>query len=588
MKNLVKDIITLNINEIDSYNFPLNKVFGLEIINDGIKFCFIIKFSDTNKNLICCAPVAHQRNSKTSDGKLITPPYFDRWSWYKYFDESFIAFADPIFFYDENITVGWFVGDKNQWYLETVAKIITKLSKKQNIFPNNILFYSSSGGGFASVGLGTLIKGSKVIIDNSQLFIMNFHEGDKKNLFNTLYKEFPGCSKSEIIDKINYRLDVIELFKKYEYIPPIHCYVNLESDEDLYDQCIPFIEEIKNLKFYSNNLTVFLYKDEKEKPHAPMPSETTINIIKSFSNCYLYNAKEDNTNVLINNLNNNNNSLNNQILELKNKVKFLNDSITCNDTNTNKDYIHRLKKQNLERKEQQLQKKEEKLELKEQKLKQTENIMNEKEKELIKRDALLKEQEKSMTLKNKQIHEKEKKINEILIDLERNQKPNEKNISSKSYGRWELLAYDYATSTDYNNESFVKPRGNIERTNDGTILTGNWGDIFFSPNKNEFCYGSPIILELTVVDIKDSSHIRFQLYSEKQNLNITYVLSEFDIKNNNNVKIIYDGNELDLFIEDSLKSKKKVSFVENFRIGIQTFSSNASFKYKDVKVYKFD
>jgi hypothetical protein len=273
---------------------------------------------------------------------------------------------------------------------------------------------------------------------------------------------------------------------------------------------------------------------------------------------------------------------------LKNNVKFLNESISCNDANINKDYIHRLKKQNLERKERQLQKKEEKLELKEQKLKQTENIMNEKEKKLIKKDALLKEQEKSMTLKNKQIREKEKKINEILIDLERNQKPNEKIKSSKSYGRWELLAYDYATSTNYNNSSFVKPRGNIERTNDGTILTGNWGDIFFSPNKKEFCYDSPIIFELTVVDIKDSAHIRLQLYSKKQNLSITYGVSEFDIRKNHNVKIIYDGNELSLFIDDSLKSQKKVTFIENFRIGIQTFSSNASFKYKDVKVYKFD
>ena len=42
MEELVNNVITLDMDEIESYDFPLDDVFGLEVINKGIKFCFII------------------------------------------------------------------------------------------------------------------------------------------------------------------------------------------------------------------------------------------------------------------------------------------------------------------------------------------------------------------------------------------------------------------------------------------------------------------------------------------------------------------------------------------------------------------
>ena len=578
MKNLVKDIITLNINELEAYDFPLNKVFGLEVISEGIKFCFIIRFSSINKNLICCAPVAHQRDSKNSSGQLIKPPYFDRWSWYKYFDESFIAFADPIFFYDETITVGWFVGDKNQWYLEVVSKIIKILSKKQNILQNNILFYSSSGGGFASVGLGTLIKGSKVIIDNSQLFIMNFHKGDIDNLFNILHKEFPDLTQTEIIEKINYRLNVIELFKKYEYIPPIHYYVNLESDEDLFHQCIPFIKEIKKLKSYNDNLTLFFYRDEKEKPHAPLPVDASVNILKSFSKNYLYNIEESEKNTLISNLDNTNSILNNQILELKEENKLLNNYVRVNKDTIIDQNLFNSKKQKLKQKEEDLFKKE--------------SLITKKQKLLTDKDKKIIEKENYLTLKNKQLVEKEKQLNDLLIKLKFTEygfANNKKDIIfSEISDFWNIIVYDSATSNNHNDNSFVVPTGNHERTNEGSILSGNLGELFFTPTNDEYYHDCPIILELTAVEINDPSKMRFQVYSKKQKLNVTCSFDKLNIKKNDNVKLVYDGSILNIFVSDELKSSQNVTFTEKYRIGVQTFSDKAFFKYKNAKLYKFD
>lgn len=287
--SLVDKNIKLDYSEIDSFQFPLDEVFSLEINYENIKFCFIIKFSSNNKNLLCFGPGAHLRNQKTSDGKLISPPYFDRWSWYQFFEESFIAYADPIFFQDEKITLGWFVGDKKYWYVEILSEIIKKFSQKQNILSKNILFFGSSGGGFSSVCLGTLIKDSKVLINNSQLFVMNYYEWHVNCVLNLFEKQFPNLSKMDIVNKLKYRLDVVELFKKENYIPPITYYVNTESLADVYNQCMPFLNKIPNLNCFNGDLDVKFYKEEKEFPHLPLDNEKTINIIKEYSKVNLYN-----------------------------------------------------------------------------------------------------------------------------------------------------------------------------------------------------------------------------------------------------------------------------------------------------------
>lgn len=289
MNNLVDKIIILNIDEIESYKFPLDEPFGLQINYEEVKYCFIIKLSSNNKNLICCGTGAQQRDKKTSNGIMKKPPYLDRWSWFKYFDESFIVPADPTFFYDAEITLGWFVGNKKQWYVEIASNIIKKICINQNINQNNILFYGSSGGGFVSICMGTLIKDSKVLVNNTQFSILNYYDTHKNNLFKLLKEYFPNSSQGEIIKKINYRLDTIELFKKEKYFPPITYYINLESKPDLIRHCLPFIDEIKNLKFFHDNFTIHFYREKKENPHGPLPTITSIQMIKKFAKEHLYN-----------------------------------------------------------------------------------------------------------------------------------------------------------------------------------------------------------------------------------------------------------------------------------------------------------
>lgn len=289
MESLVNEIIKLNIDEIDSFNFPIYELIGIEVMYNNIKFEFIAHFTE-NPNLICFG-AGRRPTNKTDEKKLIEPPYFPRWSWYREFDENFIAYSDPMFYLDEEMSIGWYVGDKTDWYLEIISKIIEKISSNRKISNNNILFFGSSGGGFSSVALATFIRNSHALINNTQFDIMNFNSSDVNKLFEILHHFFNGYSDEEIFNEIKYRLSNIELFKKLNYVPDITYYVNANSSLDISKQCMPFINDLLKLNFFEDNFQVHFYHDDNG--HHPMDKFKTIDVIKNFSNEFLYNDYDE-------------------------------------------------------------------------------------------------------------------------------------------------------------------------------------------------------------------------------------------------------------------------------------------------------
>ena len=294
MQDLVDNIIELEINELISYDFPLDEPFGLKVKYKNVPFDFIIRLSSKNKNLICTSPGAHLRNQKTSAGKLMTAPFIDRWSWFKYYDDSFIAHADPMLTLDDELILGWCVGTKDHWYLETIAKIIDYITKNHKIRHDNILFYGTSNGGFVSMVLATLFKGSSCLVNNSQFSTFNYHWEMNQQLFDVLKRLYEGVNatdKREYVDKIYrnndvytrlnefekdivshiyYRVDLMELFKKEKYVPNITYYLHVRSDPDVNKYAVPFLKEIINFPYFNDRLNVMLYHEKKDVAHSPL------------------------------------------------------------------------------------------------------------------------------------------------------------------------------------------------------------------------------------------------------------------------------------------------------------------------------
>ena len=292
MYSLVNNIIKIDIEEIEDYDFPLDQAFGLQIIHHDELYCFIIRFSSQNKNFICMGPGAHARDEKDSKGNIIYPPFFVRWRWYKYLEESTIAYADPVMFHQDDINITWFAGNKNHWPLEDLASIIEKLARNQGVLNDNILCFGSSGGGFSSIMLATLIKNSKVLVNNPQVFALNYTKRPVEKLLDLLDEEFEYSSREELINSIKYRLDAIELFKRENYAPFITYYVNIKSKNDINRQALPFIDQYQNIE-QNNTLNMVFYDGSSlEKAHDPIPTPETIEIIKDFCEDFLNNDDE--------------------------------------------------------------------------------------------------------------------------------------------------------------------------------------------------------------------------------------------------------------------------------------------------------
>ena len=227
-------------------------------------------------------------------------------------------------FRNDKMKGGMMIGVKNQWYAETLSCIISKLAKNQNVIEDNILFFGSSAGGFISLCLATLIKNSKVLVNNSQFLLLNYYRSLLNKAIDSVAPTFEGLSREEIMKKYGYRLSLIELSKRENYSPNITYYVNVKSSPDINNQSIPLIQGYYDQKEF-NGLNIIFYSEEKEKPHTPLPNDISIEFIRLFAKNNLYNLKPNIQNKLINE-EKYPKELENKIKKLKNQNKQLKNS----------------------------------------------------------------------------------------------------------------------------------------------------------------------------------------------------------------------------------------------------------------------
>ena len=296
MEQLVDKIFEIELEDIETYNFPDNELFGLKIVHNFETYSFLIRFSDSDK-LICLGSGAEKRNKNNFDR-----PIFQRHSWYSEFDASVIYYSDPIFLRSRTAKCGWCVGTPNEYYLDYIKKVIKKLCLNRKIKNKNILFYgSSSAGGFTSIKLGTYFKESKVLVNNPQIDVRNFNEEYYDKLLKVCFR---NMEREQVEKKFSDRLNVFSTFKKEKYIPKIYYILELYSDVDFENNLIPFLNEIKKLDFIKpmNSIQIFIYNENGF--HTPLNKTETIKLINDLSNDLI---------ITLNNVQN---------VELSNHVKF--------------------------------------------------------------------------------------------------------------------------------------------------------------------------------------------------------------------------------------------------------------------------
>lgn len=115
--------------------------------------------------------------ARTSGGAMAPIPQYPRWSYYSIIEKlggSFLCFSDPMFVKYPTLKLGWFYGDEKVSGIAESLKIVEAISKRDHIDEQNIYFYGSSGGGYASLYAASLWPGSLAVAINPQLFIQDY------------------------------------------------------------------------------------------------------------------------------------------------------------------------------------------------------------------------------------------------------------------------------------------------------------------------------------------------------------------------------------------------------------------------------
>lgn len=253
LKKLPYPVEKIEYYNLKDYNIKENLLYILEITKNNVKYEYLINRKIDNEKLIVF-------NNGAIAGGNIKYPVFQRHSWANELKTSSIFCMDPTL-YVNDLSVGWGIGKNDDYYLENNSIILKELIEKMNIRLENTVIYGTSAGGFLSIIMGVYLKGAVVVADNTQLNLNNW-------IFKSALDVVIMYCFDNIGDSLKYkeRFDVIECFKKHNYVPKMYLHVNACSKADNSMQIVPFLEELeetKDIKGYNNIEIIVHYEAEK-------------------------------------------------------------------------------------------------------------------------------------------------------------------------------------------------------------------------------------------------------------------------------------------------------------------------------------
>lgn len=104
-------------------------------------------------------------------------PTFRRWTYHQYMDGSMLNIDDPMCKIYPKLNLGWYYGTKDESYCDYISEIVEEFAKRNGIQNKNIIFFSSSGGGFSALYCACKVKNSMAVVLNPQINPKLYHYG---------------------------------------------------------------------------------------------------------------------------------------------------------------------------------------------------------------------------------------------------------------------------------------------------------------------------------------------------------------------------------------------------------------------------
>jgi len=202
-------------------------------------------------------------------------PNYQRWSWSEDIQNSVLNLNDPTLL-NNNLYVGWWQGDKENHPLPEACKFIRLVLDKLGFSNQQLVFYGSSAGGFASLMMAGHFKGSTALVNNPQVNCLAYRL-DKVTAL--LEQKFPGWSKEELFQSDPSRFSVTDFYQAIKYIPTIVYYQCMEDKFHYEQHFLPFVQAIN--KFKPLNFTPVLYHqfEGASNSHTPLGRAAVVPII---------------------------------------------------------------------------------------------------------------------------------------------------------------------------------------------------------------------------------------------------------------------------------------------------------------------
>ena len=154
---------------LSSQNKPESEDRALQF--EGLNWKFpALYFSSEHPRLFILPSGATDRNK-------ITLPYFNRWTWAAAgkFPGHVLCIGDPTLELHDEMRLGWYLGKDTHDATDELCSFVQRFAETLGIPEDKIVFWGSSGGGFAALALASRIEGSTAVAINAQTDALAYH-----------------------------------------------------------------------------------------------------------------------------------------------------------------------------------------------------------------------------------------------------------------------------------------------------------------------------------------------------------------------------------------------------------------------------
>lgn len=169
------------------------------ILAGGLALSFFAAIQPSQpRRLLVLLPGASSRNRGHLD--------FQRHTWAAdYPGHDVVSFSDPSLKPGNDIGLAWFQNSPDRYGLDALAEGIARICEAGGYAQKDVVFFGSSGGGFAGLKLAPLFPEARVIAINPQISLPKYSRRAYHKMLGTCY---PGYPEKVVLEKFGARMEV--------------------------------------------------------------------------------------------------------------------------------------------------------------------------------------------------------------------------------------------------------------------------------------------------------------------------------------------------------------------------------------------